>query len=112
MITAINNVITVVKLYKSVILLLLLCFVDSHKSCDIIIHSNIPSIAIIEMPNNRHIEKLLAICHMVVNIKPNAPVVKAMATMLLKLAIIFNGLLANVIPLTNLNMPLDLELDK
>ena len=42
-------------------------------------------------------------CHKVVN---------AIATILLKLAIIFNGLFANVIPLTRRNMPLERELDK
>lgn len=65
-----------------------------------------------EIPNKRHIENLSAICHIVVNTSLNAPVVKAMATMLLKLAIIFKGLFANVIPLTSLNIPLERELDK
>ena len=38
---------------------------------------------------------------MVEKINPNAPVVKAIATILLKLAIIFSGLFAKVIPLTS-----------
>lgn len=112
MIIAMTRVMTVVALYSQVMRLLLLSLIDSHKLCDIIIQISMPIIAIIEIPNKRHIEKLFAICHIVVNTKPNAPVVKAIATILLKLAIMFNGLFAKVIPLTSLNIPLERESDK
>ena len=84
MIIAMTRVMTVVALYSQVMRLLLLF--DRFPLCDIIIQISMPIIAIIEIPNKRHIEKLFAICHIVVNTKPNAPVVKAIATILLKLA--------------------------
>ena len=49
---------------------------------------------------------------MVEKINPNAPVVKAIATILLKLAIIFSGLFAKVIPLTSRIIPRLREFDK
>ena len=109
---AINKVMIVVKLYNITILLCLASFVDSHKPWDTIIQTSIPKIAMMEIPNNRHTEKSRPIFHMVEKINPNAPVVKAIATILLKLAIIFSGLFAKVIPLTSRIIPRLREFDK